>query len=249
MFALVLIFLQLMITALLAERSSREKLAIANHQLRLYACQIEEVATLQERTRIARDIHDALGHGLTALHLNLNAALGLWEQDISEAKALLGEAANLSQSALVDVRQAVRTLRAEPRQGKTINEWLQDLSQKLSQTTGIQPECIVNIAHPISDAQKMAAYRIVQEALTNVTKYAQATEVTIRIHTQHNQRDSDLVIAIQDNGKGFERSQNTSGFGLRGMEERAIALGGTLSIDTTPGGGTHIVACLPLLNS
>ncbi|NJM99180.1 MAG: sensor histidine kinase, partial [Phormidesmis sp. RL_2_1] len=146
LFSLVLIFLQMMINALLAERHSRQQLSLANEQLRRYALQVEEIATLQERTRIAREIHDALGHSLTALNLNLSAAIGLWEnEDLNEAKSLLNTAQGLSQSALNDVRQAITTLRADSLKGRPLGDLIQGLVVKLQHTTGLQPQTVVQI--------------------------------------------------------------------------------------------------------
>lgn len=242
LFVLVLLFLQLLMNALLSERRIREKLTDANAQLRRYALQVEEIATLQERTRIAREIHDSLGHSLTALNLNLSAAVNLWEQEPSEAQSLVNEAQSLSRSALQDVRQSVATLRSEPLQGQALPSLIQDLANQLQQTTGIQPTCKVMLEQPIAEATKLATYRIVQEALTNITKYAEATTVDIQVSSGAGL----LQIRVRDNGKGFEPAQTSSGFGLRGMEERAIALGGTLKLETSPGQGCCILVELPL---
>ena len=242
MYVLVLIFVQLLMNALLAERSSRERLAEANAQLRLYAFQVETVATLQERTRIAREIHDSIGHSLTALTLNLRAALGLWEQEPQEARQLLNEAQALSQAALQEARQSVATLRANPLQGKALDALIQGLIAKLQRATGIQPYSAIQIAQPLPEAQKLAAYRIVQEALTNIAKYSQATAVQLMV-----QGSSEcLAIAIHDDGQGFDPEQTPSGFGLRGMQGRVSALEGTLDLETAPGQGCHIIAQLPL---
>ncbi|MEO1388205.1 MAG: sensor histidine kinase [Cyanobacteria bacterium J06634_6] len=244
LFVLVLVFLQLMIGALLAERTSRQQLAIANTQLRQYALQVEEIATLKERTRVAREIHDALGHSLTALGLNLSAAIGLWAQAPQEAKSLVSQAQSLSQSALTDVRQAIAMLRAEAIASKPLGQLLRDLVTELQRNTNLQPHGSVQIDHDLSEAQKTAVYRIVQEGLTNIAKHAQATKVTVEVQTA----EKTLTIVIRDNGRGFNRSQTTSGFGLRGMEERVLALEGTLVVDTAPDEGCCIFIQLPLMN-
>lgn len=82
----------------------------------------------------------------------------------------------------------------------------------------------------------MASYRIIQESLTNIYKHAKATEVSIRIWT-----DSQFHLMIQDNGRGFDVTQNTTGFGLQGMRERTQALGGHLTISTSPGQGCQVI--------
>jgi signal transduction histidine kinase len=110
---LVVLFLQLLVDAVLAERKGQELLADANHQLRQYALQVEELATEQERNRIARDIHDSLGHSLTVFNIHVEAALRLLHSDPLEAEALLVEVKQLGTKALEDVRQSVTVLRAD----------------------------------------------------------------------------------------------------------------------------------------
>jgi signal transduction histidine kinase len=242
LFFLVLIFLHLMMKALLAAHASQTQLTQANAQLRHYALQVEEIATLQERTRIAREIHDSLGHSLIALNLSLSAAIGLWEQDLAESKSLLSEAQLLSQGVLKDVRQAVAALRSEPLAGQSLAALVQGLIAQLQQTSSTQFSCRLQLSGPLAEVQKVAAYRIVQEALTNITKHAQATKVEVSLET----KEGRLAIAIRDNGQGFDRAQTASGFGLRGMEERVLALGGTLSIVSVPRKGCDVVAQLPM---
>jgi len=243
-FGLVLIFLQLLVDAVLSERYSREKLAKANAQLRQYALRIEDIATLQERNRIARDIHDSLGHSLTVFNLHLEAALRLWESEPTEAKELLQEAKQLGSTALKEVRQSVATLRSDPLAGRSLEAAIASLTEDFHESTGISPTCHLNLQESISTEVKTAAYRIVQEALTNIYKYAQATEVSIQI-----QMGSNLGLVIQDNGQGFNLEQNTTGFGLQGMQERILALGGSFQVVTAPGAGCKIIAKLPIMNN
>ena len=99
-FGLILIFVLLLINALLAERQSREKLTLANEQLRQYAMRLKDQVTLQERNRIARDIHDSLGHSLTALNIQLEGALKLWQSNPQKAQTFLAEAKRLGSTAL-----------------------------------------------------------------------------------------------------------------------------------------------------
>ncbi len=237
---LVLFFLQLLINAMLAERKSREKLAIANAQLRQYALRIEDVATLQERNRIAREIHDALGHSLTVFNLHLEAALRLMQSDPAEARALLIEAKQLGSTALQDVRQSVSTLRSNPLQGKSLKVAIGDLVEDFQRSTNLIPTLQLSDADSIHTDVRTAIYRIVQEALTNIFKYANATAVTIQLTVGDR-----VILTIQDNGKGFQPSQTTTGFGLQGMRERTLALGGTFEIITAPQQGCRIVAKFP----
>ncbi|MBD2327054.1 sensor histidine kinase [Alkalinema sp. FACHB-956] len=237
---LALVFLSPMISAVLAERKSREELAIAHEQLRKYALKIEDVATLQERNRIAREIHDSLGHTLTAFNLHLEAAIRLLDSDPQEAKDLLLEAKQLSAKTLQDVRSSVSTLRSDPLKNQPLAALLQELMEGFQRSTQILPKIEVTLPHDLPYPLKTSTYRIIQEALTNIQKYANATTVQIDVVLQDR-----LVVKIQDNGRGFVRSQTTSGFGLKGMEERVSALGGTLDILTAPGQGCQITATFP----
>ncbi len=228
---LVLGFIQLMIDAVLSERQSREQLEAANQQLRRYALRIEDVATLQERNRIAREIHDSLGHSLTAFNLHVAAALRLFNSDPDEAKELLVEAKQLGDHALQSVRESVGTMRSHPLQGKSLETAIGQLTEDFARSTGIFPDVSIQTS-AIPEDQAIAFYRIIQEALTNISKYAQATTVSIQItRTQ---------LAITDDGRGFDPSQTTSGFGLQGMQERTSAIGGEFELVSAIGGGCTI---------
>lgn len=238
LFALTLAFVLLLMNALLTERQSREKLALANEQLRQYALRIENQATLQERNRIARDIHDSLGHSLTALNLQLETALKLWSTDPAKATNFLVQAKHLGSTALQDVRHSVSAMRSDPLQGRSLEEAIASLALDFQRSTGISPSCNLMLGHPIPPEMIPALYRIVQEALTNICKYAAANEIKIQLHSSSTQ----LELMIEDNGKGFNVNQNISGFGLQGMRERTLALGGKFEIHTSPGAGCRITA-------
>jgi signal transduction histidine kinase len=260
---LAMLFLQLLVTAILGERQSREQLAIANQQLRQYALQVEALAIEQERNRIAREIHDALGHSLTVFNLHLDAALRLWQSDPQEARSLLVEARQVAAGTLQEVRQSVSTLRADPLAGQTLATTLAGLCEDLRRATGITPVLHLNglealEAYPDQpdalQALKIAAYRIIQEALTNICKYAQATNVNIGVDVGENigteqsfpAQGQRLLISINDNGQGFDPQHNTTGFGLQGMRERTLALGGDFQLNTRPGQGCEIRVALPI---
>ena len=241
-FGLTLMFVLLLINALLAERQSREQLAIANEQLRKYALRIEDQATLQERNRIARDIHDSLGHSLTALNLQLETAIKLWQTNPTKAETFLIRAKQLGSKALQDVRQSVSAMRSELLQARTLLEAIALLAEEFHNTTGVLPTCKICERTTIPDEVKTAIYRIVQEALTNISRYAAATEVKIQLTTT----STDLCLAITDNGRGFNLEQNTTGFGLQSMRDRTQALGGKLMLDSAPNAGCRITAIIPL---
>lgn len=175
LFGLSLAFVLLLMNALLGERQSREKLAIANTQLRHYALQIENVATLQERNRIAREIHDSLGHSLTALNLQLETALKLWQTNPTQAQTFLAEAKRLGSTALQDVRHSVGSLRATPLQGRSLADAIASLAEDFYQTTNTRPAYHIQLDDAVPVEVSTAIYRIIQEALTNTCKHAAAT--------------------------------------------------------------------------
>jgi signal transduction histidine kinase len=238
LFGLSLAFVLLLMNAILTERQSREKLALAHEQLREYALRIESQATLQERNRIARDIHDSLGHSLTALNLQLETALKLWTVDPAKATNFLVQAKRLGSTALQDVRHSVSALRSDPLQGRSLEEAIASLAEELHHSTNISPTCNIRLRRPIPPDLATVIYRIIQEAITNICKYANATEVKIQLQASPTQLD----LMIQDNGRGFQVNQNISGFGLQGMRERTLAQGGQFEIDSAPGAGCRITA-------
>lgn len=242
LFGLCLVFVLLLISAVRAERQSREKLMLANEQLRQYALRIENQATLQERTRIARDIHDSLGHSLTALNLQLETALKLGQSNPVKAQAFLERSKQLGSMALSEVRQSVSALRSDPLQGRPLEEAIAALAEEVQRSTGISPTCSMMLGHPLPPEVNTALYRIVQEALTNICKYAAATTVKIQLKAM----PTDLRLIIEDNGRGFNLDENTTGFGLQSMRERTLALGGQFKIESAPASGCRITADIPL---
>lgn len=243
-FGLVILFAQLSIHAILAERAGREKLAVAHEQLRAYALQAEENATLKERNRVARELHDSLGHSLTTFNLHLEAALRLFESDPGESRELLAEAKQLAASSLQAVRQSVAALRSDPLANQSLEGAIATLVDEFQRATNLTPKTWIYVTAPVPNDVKTAIYRILQESLTNIAKYAEASSVKIYLNAQ-----ATVQLIVQDNGKGFEPEQNTTGFGLQGMRERTSALGGNLYLETAPGQGCKIMVMLPLRRS
>ncbi|MCC5647353.1 sensor histidine kinase [Nostoc sp. CHAB 5824] len=241
-FGLSLVFVLLMMNAVLSERHSRENLAIANEKLRQYAMQIENQATLEERNRIAREIHDSLGHSLTALNLQLETALKLWQSNPSKAETFLATAKELGSKALKDVRQSVSTMRSNPLQEQSLERAIASLSENFHRSNGILPTYQINLEDPLAPEINTAIYRITQESLTNISKYAYATEVKLEV----TMTKGNLRLIIQDNGRGFDLGQNTTGFGLHSMRDRTLALGGEFNINSAPGSGCKITVNIPL---
>ena len=241
LFALVLAFVFMLVNALLGEYQSRQKLAIAHEQLRQYAMLVEDRAILHERNRIAREIHDLVGHALTAQTIQLNNAIAFWQIEPNKAYQFLTEAKELVTTALKEIRHSVSTLRADPLEGKSLKDVLDFLIQEFSYRTKIIPLYTNYLSLSLSKEVKLTIYRIVQEALTNIAKHSKATEVIVNIQAFSKY----LQLTIKDNGKGFNPKQNTTGFGLQGIRERVTALGGNIEIVSEINCGCNIIITIP----
>jgi len=242
MFGLSLFLVVQLVTTLIAERRTQEKLTQAHQQLRQYSLQVEELAAVQERNRIAREIHDSLGHALTSLNVQLQTGLKLWQRNPEEAHAFLEQAQQLGTMAMREVRQSVSTLRADERDEPPLEEAIATLLHEFRRSTGITVDASIHLLPSLPLEVSRTLYRLTQEALTNICKHAQATTVRLELKTELDQ----VYFAIADNGKGFAYDQVTSGYGLQGMKERVAASNGTFNLDTFPGTGCKIAIILPL---
>lgn len=242
MFGLGLFFVSQLVSVLLAERRTQEQLSLAHQQLRDYAMQIEELAAVQERNRIAREIHDSLGHALTTLNVQLQTASKLWQRDPLEAKPFLDQAQRLGKVAMQEVRQSVNALRADAVAEAPLEQSIATLVQEFSQSTGIQVTMNLRL-QTVPPAQMVKTiYRVVQESLTNICKHAEATTVEIDLQ----QTIDRLYLSIRDDGCGFQPQVQPGRYGLHGMEERVQSLQGSFRIETAPGAGCCILVELPL---
>ncbi|MEH2372444.1 sensor histidine kinase [Nostoc sp.] len=248
MFGLGLFLVLMLVNTLLSERQFQEDLARAHQQLRQHTFQSEELATVQERNRIARDIHDSLGHALTALNVQLQTALLLWQQEPDRAEPFLQQARRLGVTAMQEVRKSVQALREENRAEQSLTETIAAVVDDFRQGTGIETQMQIRgqtagIGNAsVSTAIVNALYRIVQEALTNISKYAQATIVKVEIEIT-----TEIVrLIVVDNGRGFDRGSSIgTRFGLQGMQERIAVLGGTFTLETELGKGCRIEVEVP----
>ena len=225
--------------------NERDELArLAKENAELYA-QARLSATLAERNRLARELHDTIAQGLTAITMQLEAAQRGWERDPARAHGRVVRAHELARETLGDVRRSVWDLAAPLVHGDTLHTALAEQAARFTASTAIVaayhhdgPEAT------LPSAAAMQVLRIVQEALHNVAKHAQATAVEVRSTTQPDR----LVVAVSDNGVGFDPSAvvatATSGFGLRSIAERANLAQATLHIESAPGVGTTITLCV-----
>jgi len=228
------VFAAVATTLLLREQRARAELAAANAQLRDYAAQAEQLATTQERNRVARDIHDGLGHHLTVVQKLVEAARSLLPADPERAETILGKAQQQAEDALAEVRRSVAALR-EPRPTPPLAEALRDLAAETS-AAGVPTRLVLTGPVRVLPADREEVlFRAAQEGLTNVRKHAHAASA--RLVLAYGQ---DVVrIAVSDDGVGAEEAVG-KGFGLVGLRERAAGLGGHLDVRTAPGQGLSL---------
>ena len=242
LFALSLLLVVLLVNALLTERQSQQRLQQANRDLKRSSQEIEKLAMDQERSRIARDIHDTLGHSLTALNIQLESAVKLWDKDPTKAQQFLGNAKRLGSQSLQDVRQSVATLRQDPLAGNSLEgaiaALLQNVQDASNQFTITQE---IRLTHPLPANLNAILYRIVQEGLTNIVKHAKASRIHLRLVSSL----AAVTLTLEDNGSGFNPNQARTGFGLQSMRDRAEATGGTFSITSSATQGTKLQVSLP----
>lgn len=216
-----------------------EQLRAANQQLRLYAIQAEELATSKERNRLAREIHDSLGHYLTVINIQLSAAQVMMSIDPVKAGESLQKAQQLAQEGLTEVRRSVAALRESPGQNRPLPEAIAQLLRD-TQAGGVVTEWVVQgTPYTLPEMVHLTLYRVAQEGLTNVRKHARASrvDVTLAYHPD------EVGLTIVDNGVGTAVSG--SGFGLMGLTERLNLVGGSLATETAVGQGFTLRATIP----
>lgn len=210
-------------------------------QLRGMAARQEEVRE-EERRHIAREVHDELGQILSALKINTIVLARKFAQDVPALRAHLTQSTVLSDKAIGVARNIATALRPVALDLGFVPalEWLAECFEN---NTGTPIEIQVHDKDiELHEQYAIALFRIVQEALTNVTRHAQAQRVTIELKKD----GSDDVLIVHDDGTGFDpRIRKENSFGLVGMQERALMLGGTLSISSRKGGGTEIMVRIP----
>ncbi len=215
------------------------------------AARIEEEETLrrasEERLRIARELHDAIGHHLSLINVQSGVALHLNEDLPEQARNSFAAIKQASKEALSELRSVLSVLRQDdeqaPRSPTSTLARLDDLVAQAA-AAGLKVETETDGApRPLPFSVDVAAFRIVQEALTNVTRHAGPATAMVRISYQ----DHDLSVQVDDDGHGLPpHAAPADGNGIRGMRERAAALGGELQAGPRPGGGFRIRARLPL---
>lgn len=221
------------------ERMASE-LADANRHLGAYAAQAEELAIARERNRVAREIHDSLGHYLTVVQVQLEAALAVHDRDPQTAMGAVRKAQALVREGLREIRNSIATLRAAPLERRTLCGALLALVAE-SEAGGLTVKMEVRgTERELSAAAGLTLYRAAQEGLTNVRKHAGGASARLLL-TYHSPDSVSLIVS--DVGQGSVVANG--GFGLLGLRERAALLGGRFSTTTAPGEGFTLAIELP----
>lgn len=221
--------------------------AVAIEHAQLYA-RARELGMAEERNRLAREVHDTLAQGLTAITLQLEAAERLMPPG-AEANRLVGEARDLARRSLAEARRAVWGLAPSPLDGRTLAEALADEVAGFGRRTSLTVAFAARGEAPtLSGEMATAILRVIQEALHNVEKHAQASRVRVELEYRVAGGAGQLQFLVADDGAGFEPASphpteartDGGGFGLTSMQERMRLIGGRLEVESAPGWGARV---------
>ena len=220
-------------------------LSIAVERARLFE-RSARLGAVEERNRLAREIHDTLAQNLTATGLQIESAEALLEANSAPEKvrAALASALSLTRSNLDEARRSVLDLRAAPLEGRSLAGAMKALVDRWERETGVAARLkAVNGSRPVPPRVEAALYRVGQEALNNVARHADARRATIRLVAT----PESISLLVEDDGRGFAPSQVPEDrHGLVGMRERVEMLGGVLRVESHPSEGTRVEATIPL---
>jgi signal transduction histidine kinase len=204
----------------------------------------EELIVAQERNRLAREMHDSLGHQLTVSSVQLEGAQRLITDDPHRAADIVDTVRTQIRDALSELRTTVATLRQPLQSDLSIVSALKQLGAGFEDATEIQTRLVVVGEYiDIPDAHRNVIYRATQEALTNVHRHANASNVSIRLDCG---QPNVVHLTISDNGVGFPSQPELKGYGLQGLKERVAILHGELDFLEVPDGGACVQIKLPI---
>ncbi len=220
-----------------------DMVSIAVERAQLFSNSIE-LGAAEERNRLAREIHDTLAQGLTAITLQLETADALLDSNPKNARTAVQKALSLTRANLEEARRSVLDLRAAPLERSTFCDALRKLLEQYGAEWKFETEFeAIGEDQPIPMRLGAGLYRMAQEALTNVARHANAKHVCIHFTAMPDH----IELIIEDDGVGFDTEALAKGrFGLVGLNERARLLGGTLEVCSVPGEGTELKINVPL---
>ncbi len=247
-------------TLMEAQRRQRRELADAHRRLVRYTATLEHLATVRERSRLARELHDTLAHTLSGLAVEMDALTMVWRPDSPKARSLLDHALATTRSGLDETRRAMQALRASPLDDLGLVPALRNLSESAAERGSLTlafaaPEQLTGLSPEV----EQVVYRVAQEALENVVRHAEAETVSLTLALQEASADIEndplsprhgmLMLTIVDDGLGYELATTSHNggspawqkLGIQGMKERAALIGGSFSVESRPGGGTIVI--------
>ena len=199
----------------------------------------------EERLRIARELHDVVAHHMSLINVQAGVALHLVDRKPEQVETALRTIKDASKEALTELRSLIGILRADeaaPRAPVAMLDSLDDLVMRTGQAGVVVDAVTDGDIDAMPSAVELAAVRIIQEAITNVVRHSGATNARVAVHV----RATAVDLIVDDNGRGMiADGQSSAGTGIRGMRERAAALGGTVEVSPATGGGTSVTARIP----
>lgn len=218
-----------------------KKLSIANEELKQLADIKEKMGETKERNRLAREIHDTLGHSLTAISFGVDACIATLESDPISTKDKLEVISNVAKSGIKEVRTSVTTLRADSSEELSLSKSVIEMIEKTKKATDIKITYTIENNFDLEKYEQNAIYRVVQESITNAIRHANATLIDVQII---NDKENNLFLEVRDNGIGCKNIK--PGFGTRHMRERIESIEG--SLEYLNDNGFVVRAKVPLRN-
>jgi signal transduction histidine kinase len=223
--------------------------ALAEDNANLHAqllSQAREAGVLEERQRMAREIHDTVAQGLTAILTQVEAAEAAVGEDASAARSRLDTVRTVARESLIEARRSVQALRPGPLQHEAeLASVIRDFAEKWARSTGVAAAVrVTGDPRPLHVEVETSLLRVAQEALHNVAKHASADRVQVTLSYM----EDVVALDVRDNGRGFAvEATNGGGFGLTAMRQRVTRLAGNFVIETAPGEGTGICTTVPAI--
>lgn len=222
-----------------AREQQQHALQQAHDRLAQYAVMVEKLAISRERNRLARELHDTLAHTLSAATVKLNAVNVVWDANPIKARTMLSEVIASMDDGMIEVRRALRDLRTTPLDDLGLRLALEQLAHASAQRGSLTLELRLPTAiDGLTPDQEQGVYRITQEALENVVRHANAAHVSVSVSPT----STGYTVCVRDDGIGFnvQTTHSQSHFGLNGMAQRALIIGGALTVTSAAGAGTTV---------
>lgn len=230
----------IMVTATFAQYNKREKdkkdilykeLLDAHKKLKEYNDELNRLSVMEERNRIARDIHDTLGHNMTALIMQLQMMEHYIDKDVVKSEELLENSIKTSRNSLIEIRKVVETLRG--REALALPYDINNLIKEFSEKTGafIELKCNGDASSATFDIVNNVLYHIIQESLTNAIRHGNATKIDVLL----NYEEDAIKFNIKDNGDGAANVNINEGYGLKGIRERVQSFKGVVEYGSDNG--------------